>query len=437
MIMKKILLICLTLPLLFSSCRKDERITPSPEVTAENALEHYLNNDDQTYSWVLRESYDLAGVKVYVLLLVSQQWREYSWVHQLSVLVPPEVDHDGALLFINGNSVQNGQPKWESPTSDLIIIASLIAQKNKAVTSILWQTPNQPLYNGLSEDALISFTLHNFTSDKDYTWPLLFPMVKGAQRAMDAVKHYISEIPGENFIHYLANADLDIGLHLTLTSEWKTYRWGPVSDLGEVPGLLDDEGKLWRSVREVVMNATPEEVEKEIRAQIERALALGLQPGHIDTHMGTLYGHHAFTAAYTKVAQEYGIPAMVIDMSKEEVVQGFRDAGYPINEEMVAAVNNYKLPKLDFFASAPDGKSYEDKRANFMALVKSLPVGLTEIIFHPSVHSENLKTITNSWKQRVWEAQLFADPEMQGFFEKEGIIFTNWKEIMERFEERK
>lgn len=233
------------------------------------------------------------------------------------------------------------------------------------------------------------------------------------------------------------NPQLDIGLHLTLTSEWKTYRWGPVSDPAEVPGLIDGEGKLWRDVPEVVMSASPEEVEKEIRAQIEKSLSLGLQPGHIDTHMGTLYGHHAYTEAYTKVAQEYGIPAMVIDMSKKEVVDGFRAQGYPINEEMLAAVRDYKLPKLDFFASAPNGKTYEEKRANFIALVKSLPAGLTEIIFHPSVYSENLKTITNSWQQRVWEAELFADPAMQRFFEEEGIIFTNWKEIMKRFNERK
>lgn len=229
------------------------------------------------------------------------------------------------------------------------------------------------------------------------------------------------------------NPELDIGLHLTLTSEWKTYRWGPVTEAAEVPGLIDKEGKLWRNVPGVVMNASAEEVEKEIRAQIEKAISLGLKPSHIDTHMGTLYGHHTYTAAYTKVAEEYGIPAMVIDFAKKEVVDGFREAGYPINQEMEDIVNNYKLPKLDFFASAPNGKTYEEKRSNFMELVQSLPVGLTEIIFHPSVYSENLKTITNSWRQRVWEAQLFADEEMIRFFEEEEIIFTNWKEIMARF----
>ena len=229
----------------------------------------------------------------------------------------------------------------------------------------------------------------------------------------------------------------DVGLHLTLTSEWKTYRWGPVSDPADVPGLIDPDGKLWRDVPPVVQNATAAEVETEIRAQVEKAISLGYRPDHIDTHMGTLYGSHEFTAAYLKVAEEYQIPAMVIDMSNPAVVQGFKDKGYPIGPEMIDLVNNYSLPKLDFFSSTINGDSYEDKCEKFFGLVKSIPPGLTEIIFHPSELTDNLKTITNSWQQRSWESQMFADPKVKAFLEDEGIIFTNWKDIMKRFKERK
>jgi len=231
------------------------------------------------------------------------------------------------------------------------------------------------------------------------------------------------------------NPQEDIGLHLTLTSEWKTYRWGSVADPAEVPGLIDPEGKLWRRVREVVEHASAEEVEKEIRAQIEKSLALGYRPDHIDTHMGTLYGSHEFTAAYTKVAEEYGIPAMVIDMSNPAVVEGFRQQGYPITDEMLAVVNNYKLPKLDYFYSVGKADTYEAKRQKFYDLVKSWQPGLIEIIFHPSEGTENLKTITGSWQQRIWEAEMFADPDVIQFLKDEEIIFTNWKEIMKRFNE--
>jgi predicted glycoside hydrolase/deacetylase ChbG (UPF0249 family) len=226
----------------------------------------------------------------------------------------------------------------------------------------------------------------------------------------------------------------DVGVHLTLTSEWKTWRWGTLTDAAKVPGLLDPDGKMWHSVMEVVVNATPEEVEMEIRAQIEQMIALGLRPSHIDTHMGTLYGSPEFLKVFLKVAEEYKIPTNAIDLSNPTVAAFYREAGYPVNEEVIEMLGNYNLPHLDNFGSVPKGKTYEDKKDNFFKLVDSLEPGLTELIFHPSVESENLKSITGSWQQRVWEAKMFADPEVLQFFEENNIIITNWKEIMQRFE---
>lgn len=231
----------------------------------------------------------------------------------------------------------------------------------------------------------------------------------------------------------VANPKADIGAHLTLTSEWKRYRWGTVAPAGQVPGLLDPEGRMWHDVPDVVLHATPGEVETEIRAQIDSMIALGHRPTHIDTHMGTLYGSPGFAKAFLKVAAEYQIPANAIDLSNRRVAAFFKKSGYPVDEEMIQYMKDYPLPKLDFFASVPKGKTYEEKRENFFKLVRALPPGLTEIIFHPSVESENLKTITGSWQQRVWEARMFSDPEVIAFFEKKGILFTNWIDIMERF----
>ncbi|HET9486304.1 MAG TPA: polysaccharide deacetylase family protein [Chryseosolibacter sp.] len=229
----------------------------------------------------------------------------------------------------------------------------------------------------------------------------------------------------------------DIGLHLTLTSEWKTHRWPPLTNPEKVPGLMDPEEKLWRSVPEVVTHATAEEVETEIRAQIEKSLAMGHTPTHIDTHMGTLYGSPEYVKVFFDVAQEYNIPANAIDLSDPDVVSAFKKQGYPINDVVISLANKYRLPKLDNFSSVPKGSTYEEKRENFFALVKSLKPGLTEIIFHPSVETDNLRVITGSWQQRVWEAEMFSDPVVRQFLEAEGIVHTNWREIMERFEERK
>lgn len=193
MLLKKAILFLVVI-ISFSACKtKQEPEAVKAPLTAENALESYLHNGDKTFSWELKESYDLGPVKAHVLLLTSQKWREHTWVHQLTVLVPSEVKHDGALLYITGKRVKDGAPEWRKKDDGMTQVMAQMAEKNQAITTILWQTPNQPLYDDLTEDALISFTLHNFKADGDYTWPLLFPMVKSATSAMDAVQAFSRE----------------------------------------------------------------------------------------------------------------------------------------------------------------------------------------------------------------------------------------------------
>lgn len=232
---------------------------------------------------------------------------------------------------------------------------------------------------------------------------------------------------------YKQNPEHDMGLHLTMNSEWKWYRWGPVAPKEQVPGLVDDDGYLWRDLLPVIAKSNGSEVEIEIRAQIERAISRGIQPSHIDTHMGTLYGRPDFTEAYMKVAEEYRIPAMVIDNNPRSM-EVARKRGLPVTRRLQELIDNYSLPKLDWFDAVPNGDSYEEKKEKFYQQIRELEPGLTELIFHPSVETEGLRRITGSWRQRVWEAQMFSDPEVKQFLEREKVIFTNWKEIMKRFD---
>ena len=234
---------------------------------------------------------------------------------------------------------------------------------------------------------------------------------------------------------YMKHPEMDIGLHLTLTSEWKNYRWGPVSNPSSVPELIDPEGYLWRRVIDVASRTPVAIIEKEVRAQIERAYKRGIKPGHIDTHMGTLYSKVEYAEAFFNIAMEYGIPANVIEFTPDRV-QKFRKQGYPITARLIESGRKYTLPKLDDFSSVPDGKTYQNKKENFFDLIQNMEPGITEIIFHPSINSEGLKKITNSWQQRVWESKMFSDPEVIQFLKNEGIIFTNWKEMMTRFKQR-
>ena len=159
-------------------------------ITPETALEAYLKNGDDSYQWSVRDSFQLGTVKAYNLALTSQKWRKYTWRHQLTILVPTQVEHDGALLFITGGSNTNEVPNWKKNTDGLVVSLAQVADQNKAIVAALNQTPNQPLYGDLKEDELISYTLHQFKNDHDYSWPLLFPMVKSAVRGMDAVQEF-------------------------------------------------------------------------------------------------------------------------------------------------------------------------------------------------------------------------------------------------------
>lgn len=158
-------------------------------ITPQTALKSYLADKDKTYQWELKDSTTLGSVKAYHLLLTSQKWREYTWRHQLTVFIPSETKYDGALLFITGGSNKAEQPNW-SQADGLWAPLAGIADKNKGIVALIKQVPNQPLYGDLTEDALISYTLHQFKKDKDYSWPLLFPMVKSAVKAMDAVQEF-------------------------------------------------------------------------------------------------------------------------------------------------------------------------------------------------------------------------------------------------------
>jgi len=229
----------------------------------------------------------------------------------------------------------------------------------------------------------------------------------------------------------VAHPEHDVGLHLTLTSEWRFYRWGPVAPRDSVKGLLDPFGYLHHDVASVARSAKADEVAAEIRAQLARSRQLGMKPSHIDTHMGTLYSSPSFTRAYLQMATAEQVPAMVIEMTPR-IIAKFRAAGYPFSDEMLKVLADYPLPKLDDFHSALPGKTYEEKRQKLFDQVRALPPGLHEIVYHPSVETEGLKQITGSWQQRVWEDRLLTDPLVQQFWKDQSIVITDWKEVLTR-----
>ncbi len=105
-----------------------------------------------------------------------------------------------------------------------------------------------------------------------------------------------------------ANPAVDLGVHLTLNSEWPSYKWGPVLGAGVVPSLADSRGYLWPDVPQVYANARLDEVEKELRGQIDKALAAGIDATHIDSHMGPLHLRADYHEIYWRLARDYKLP---------------------------------------------------------------------------------------------------------------------------------
>src|SRR5690606_7910537 len=130
--------------LLLFSCQTEKEVTP------ETALKSYLENNDHSFSWEIHDSHEINGLKLYNLLVTSQKWREYTWKHQVAVIVPEEVKYDGALLFITGGSNKDEQPNWKKPNDGTIQMMGLIAQKNSAIVAVVFQVPNQPLFGDLT-----------------------------------------------------------------------------------------------------------------------------------------------------------------------------------------------------------------------------------------------------------------------------------------------
>ncbi len=217
-----------------------------------------------------------------------------------------------------------------------------------------------------------------------------------------------------------ANPGADLGLHLTLTSEWKTYRWGPVASTNTVPSLLDPDGYLWPETEPAVQHIKAEEAEREIRAQIERANAMGIHPTHIDSHMGVLFARPDLVAVYVKVAHEYKLPflATLGPAAPPNIKAFFTDKDIMLDSVLIASPNIPAAGWLDFYLN----------------LIKNLKPGLTELIVHLAHDDAEMQAITvyhpdygAAWRQRDYN--VITSPEFKKALEDNHIVLVHWRDL--------
>ncbi len=231
--------------------------------------------------------------------------------------------------------------------------------------------------------------------------------------------------------HLKAHPGTDAGIHLTLTSEWKNYRWGPVVGKAAVPGLVDPGGYLWKNVPDVVAHATADEFETEIRAQIDKALSMGIEPTHLDSHMGTCFVPQ-FIDRYVKVGIEKKIPILMFGGHMQHIgdeVGSLRPLVYSLAEKVWKA----GLPVLDDLVTQPTrARNYQERKAELIKLLRDMKPGITQIIVHCTVQTEVFSHISGSGANREAELRLLTDPDIKKFIESEGIILTTWRELKKR-----
>ena len=238
----------------------------------------------------------------------------------------------------------------------------------------------------------------------------------------------------------------DIGIHLTLTAEWKNYKWAGISSSNEIPSLLNEYNEFYDNTSDVNINANPEEVRKELQAQIDYARSLGINPSHIDSHMGAI----AVNKDLWRVYIEVGYKNKLVSMATNSRVLNLFDEDFPVPDYIVPVNDIYMLyPEADrSFIENTAGEDiantlivndiykYEDWFNLYSSKIKSLIPGLNVFLLHLGYDNEELRAVTvdhpeygSLWRQLDFD--VFNSDEIKKVLEDNDVKLVTWREIQE------
>jgi len=204
----------------------------------------------------------------------------------------------------------------------------------------------------------------------------------------------------------------DVGVHLTLTAEYDLYRWGPIT---HAPSLLDGDGGFPRTNVDVWEHADLDEVRRELRAQVERAILWGFDVTHLDSHMGTLQLRPEFFDVYLDLAVEHALPIRLSGASTQRAI------GFPFRD--LAAAEGVLFP--DRFVHVPGVGS----RKAIERTIFDLRPGVTEVYVHPAVDTPELRAADPRWAARVDDLDLVLDPEIRSLLDRAGVVLIGYREL--------
>lgn len=210
----------------------------------------------------------------------------------------------------------------------------------------------------------------------------------------------------------------DFGLHLVLTSEWKNYRWGPVSSTDNVPSLLGDHGYF---LADCSTSIDIGEAEAELRAQIDRAYDMGLVPTHLDSHMGCLFQTPELMELYLKMGQEYRLPVLATADLPVDLLQKYE----------------VKAVLADALTILPDeyAKGVEEYYSN---AIRNLKPGVSTLLIHTAYDNEEMKGMNidhpdwgNEWRQKDFD--FFTSEACRNLLKAEKVELVTWRQIKEAY----
>jgi predicted glycoside hydrolase/deacetylase ChbG (UPF0249 family) len=217
----------------------------------------------------------------------------------------------------------------------------------------------------------------------------------------------------------------DLGLHITLTSEWKYYKWGPVTAKEKVPGLVNANGFFYSSVDSVYQKGTAAEVEEETRNQVKRSKQFGIDPTHLDAHMGTALQRLDYFKAYLKVGREFKIPVFIPRQLEIPLKVKFdtllNDKDVVVDNILSASPNDFKAGFPNFYTNG----------------LKNLKPGLTYLIIHTAYDDAEMRAVTidhpdwdAAWRQADFD--YFFSQECKDVLKANNIYVITWKEIRDK-----
>lgn len=225
------------------------------------------------------------------------------------------------------------------------------------------------------------------------------------------------------------NPKLDIGVHITLTSEWDQMRWGPISTRDSQTGLIDNEGYFYRKTDDIQARATPAAVAQEMATQIEQALDAQIDITHIDSHMGAVFCPQ-FLPDYVELGFKHKVPAFIFRRSAEQfIASGYSPEIAAASVRSIAEIEANGMPIFDQVQMMPLTE-IGDRQAHAQSIIDALPSGsITYCIIHPAQDTPELRALTPKWAARVGDYNLFRSDSWRAAVEASGLNVIGYRAL--------